>query len=176
MWLAIWMVSGWAMWQLPGSTSTTLEQEAHQLKVDDDGVFSKNALPDGVLPKSSTGKAVRYLLNNWKALNVFTTDGRLTIDNNLSERTVRALAIGRKNWQFIGSEAAGYRMAVRRQRICDSTSSITKCGTAVTPAISRNAFAQSANHCVPVTIAEAANRNSSGNSSKSERSTTPLKL
>lgn len=82
------------------------------LKVDDDGVFSKKALPDGVLPKSSTGKAVRYVLNNWKALNVFTTNGRLTIDNNLSERTVRALAIGRANWKFIGSEPAGYRMAV----------------------------------------------------------------
>lgn len=82
------------------------------LKVDDDGVFAKHSLPTGVLPRSSTGKAVRYVLNNWKALNVFTTDGRLTIDNNLSERTVRALAIGRKNWQFIGSEPAGYRMAV----------------------------------------------------------------
>jgi transposase len=82
------------------------------LKVDEEGVHSKNALPDGVLPKSSTGKAVRYVLNNWKAMNVFTTDGRLTIDNNLSERTVRALAIGRANWKFIGSEPAGYRMAV----------------------------------------------------------------
>ena len=69
------------------------------LKIDDDGVLSKQALPVGVLPKSSTGKAVRYLLNNWRALNVFATDGRLTIDNNLSERTVRALAIGRKNWR-----------------------------------------------------------------------------
>ena len=82
------------------------------LNVDDDGVFSKNAFPDGVLPKSSTAKAIRYARNNWKALNVFTTDGRLTIDNNLSERTVRAIAIGRKNWQFIGSEPAAYRMAV----------------------------------------------------------------
>ena len=82
------------------------------LKFDDDGVFSKNAFPDGVLPKSSTAKAIRYARNNWKALNVFTTDGRLTIDNNLSERTVRALAIGRKNWLFIGSEPAAYRMAV----------------------------------------------------------------
>lgn len=81
------------------------------LKVDD-SVLSKKPLPDGVLPKSSTGKAVRYVLNNWKALNVFTTDGRLTIDNNLSERTVRALAIGRANWKFIGSEPAAYRMAV----------------------------------------------------------------
>ena len=82
------------------------------LKVDDDGVFSKNAFPDGVVPKSSTAKAIRYARNNWKALNVYTINGRLTIDNNLSERTVRALAIGRRNWQFIGSEPAGYRMAV----------------------------------------------------------------
>ena len=89
-----------------------LRRMGEWLKVDDDGVFAKHSLPTGVLPKSSTAKAVRYLLNNWKALNVFVTDGRLTIDNNLSERTVRALAIGRKNWQFIGSEPAGYRMAV----------------------------------------------------------------
>ena len=89
-----------------------LRRMGEWLKFDDDGVFSKNAFPDGVLPKSSTAKAIRYARNNWKALNVFTTDGRLTIDNNLSERTVRALAIGRKNWQFIGSEPAGYRMAV----------------------------------------------------------------
>ncbi len=78
-----------------------LRRMGEWLKVDQDGVFAKQSLPTGVLPKSSTGKAVRYVLNNWKALNVFTTDGRLTIDNNLSERTVRALAIGRKNWQFI---------------------------------------------------------------------------
>jgi len=57
-----------------------LRRRGAWLKIDDDGVFSKNALPDGVLSKSSTGKAVRYVLNNWKALNVFTTDGRLTID------------------------------------------------------------------------------------------------
>ena len=89
-----------------------LKRIGEWLKVDGEGVPSKKALADRVLPKSSTGKAVRYLLNNWKALNVFTTDGRLTIDNNLSERTVRALAIGRANWKFIGSEPAGYRMAV----------------------------------------------------------------
>ena len=89
-----------------------LKRMGEWLQIDDDGVFAKKSLPPGVLPKSSTGKAVRYVINNWKALNVFTTDGRLTIDNNLSERSVRALAIGRNNWKFIGSEPAGYRMAV----------------------------------------------------------------
>lgn len=39
-------------------------------------------------------------------------DGRLTIDNNISEQTVRLQAIGRKNWEFLGSEAAGSRAAV----------------------------------------------------------------
>ena len=65
-----------------------------------------------VLPKSPLIKAIRYASNNWKALNVYTTDSRLTIDNNMRERTVRMIAIGRKNCVFIGSEAAGYRMAV----------------------------------------------------------------
>lgn len=89
-----------------------LRRMGEWLKVDDDGVFTKHAFPESVLPKSSTAKAIRYVRNNWRALNVFTTDGRLTIDNNLSERSVRALAIGRRNWQFLGSEPAGYRMAV----------------------------------------------------------------
>lgn len=89
-----------------------LQRMGEWLKVDESGVYSKDVLPDGILPKSSTGKAIRYARSNWKALNVYATDGRLTIDNNLSERSVRTLAIGRRNWQFIGSEAAGYRMAV----------------------------------------------------------------
>ena len=40
------------------------------------------------------------------------SDGRLTIDNNVSERTVRLQAIGRKNWEFLGSAEAGPRAAV----------------------------------------------------------------
>ena len=46
------------------------------------------------------------------ALRRYVTDGRLTIDNNVSERTLRLQAIGRKNWLFLGSEAAGPRAAV----------------------------------------------------------------
>jgi transposase len=65
-----------------------------------------------VLPKSSLAKAVTYARNQWKALRRYTGDGRLTIDNNVSERTLRHQAIGRKNWLFLGSEAAGPRAAV----------------------------------------------------------------
>ena len=65
-----------------------------------------------VLPKSALGKALTYARNQWAALRQFVSDGRLTIDNNISERTVRIQAIGRKNWEFLGSPAAGPRAAV----------------------------------------------------------------
>jgi len=64
------------------------------------------------LPKTTLGKAVTYARNQWDALRCYTEDGRLTIDNNVSERTLRQQAIGRKNWLFLGSEAAGPRAAV----------------------------------------------------------------
>ena len=64
------------------------------------------------LPKSALAKAVAYARNQWQALRCYTTDGRLTIDNNLSERTLRHQAIGRKNWLFLGSQEAGPRAAV----------------------------------------------------------------
>lgn len=59
------------------------------------------------LPKSPLGKAVTYTLNNWKALNTFTSRGDLTIDNNKSENALRSMAVGRKNWLFMGSKAGG---------------------------------------------------------------------
>ena len=64
------------------------------------------------LPKSALAKAVTYARNQWKALRCYTMDDRLTIDNNLSERTLRHQAIGRKNWLFLGSPEAGPRAAI----------------------------------------------------------------
>jgi transposase len=64
------------------------------------------------LPKSVLAKAVSYAQNQWQALRRYTTDGRLSIDNNVSERTLRHQAIGRKNWLFLGSWQAGPRAAV----------------------------------------------------------------
>ena len=57
-------------------------------------------------------KAVSYASNQWQALRRYTEDGRLSIDNNVSERTLRHQAIGRKNWLFLGSRQAGPRAAV----------------------------------------------------------------
>jgi transposase len=68
-------------------------------------------LASSVLPKSSLAKAVTYARNQWDALRSYTKDGRLTIDNNTAERTLRPQAVGRKNWLFLGSENAGPRAA-----------------------------------------------------------------
>jgi transposase len=64
------------------------------------------------LPKSVLARAVSYAQNQWQALRRYTSDGRLSIDNNVSERTLRHQAIGRKNWLFIGSQQAGPRAAI----------------------------------------------------------------
>jgi len=65
-----------------------------------------------VLPKSAAAAAINYLLNQWEALNRYTTDGDLHIDNNLSERTLKLVGIGRNNWLFVGSDAGGKTAAV----------------------------------------------------------------
>lgn len=59
------------------------------------------------LPKSPLGQAIGYALNQWEALCVYTTDGRLAIDNNASENALRRVAVGRKNWLFAGSDNGG---------------------------------------------------------------------
>jgi transposase len=56
-----------------------------------------------VLPKSLIGLAIAYTLKNWQALQRYTSDGFLDIDNNVAERTLRHIAVGRKNWIFAGS-------------------------------------------------------------------------
>ena len=65
-----------------------------------------------VLPKSVIGKAFTYTRNQWSALNRYIEDGELAIDNNISERAVKPIAIGRRNWLFIGSQKAGHRAAI----------------------------------------------------------------
>lgn len=69
-------------------------------------------LSSRLLPKSALAQAVTYALNQWQALCRYTEDGRLNIDNNVSERRLRDQAIGRKNWMFLGSDEAGPRAAV----------------------------------------------------------------
>lgn len=58
------------------------------------------------LPKSAFGQAVGYLRNQWSALRVYLRDGRLPIDNDQSEQTIRPLTVGRSNWLFLGHPRA----------------------------------------------------------------------
>lgn len=67
---------------------------------------------DQVLPKNPMGKAITYALNQWEALNRYIENPILDIDNNLSERTLRMVVIGRKNYMFAGSEAGAQRAAI----------------------------------------------------------------
>jgi transposase len=60
-----------------------------------------------VLPKSPMGEAIGYALNNWTALIRYTEAGFLAIDNNVAEREMKRVAIGRKNWLFVGSPQGG---------------------------------------------------------------------
>ena len=64
-----------------------------------------------VLPKSQFGVALGYLRNHWEALQTYLRDGRIPIDNNDVEQLMKQVAIGRKNWLFVGSVAAGERAA-----------------------------------------------------------------
>ncbi len=63
-------------------------------------------------PSSAFAKATRSVLNHWAALIRFLDDGRLLLDNNGTERQLRAVAVGRKNYLFAGSHEAARRAAV----------------------------------------------------------------
>jgi transposase len=65
-----------------------------------------------VLPKSPMGEAIAYALNNWEALRRYTEAGFLAIDNNVAEREMKRIAVGRKNWLTVGSPRGGQTAAV----------------------------------------------------------------
>ncbi|MGG1553390.1 IS66 family transposase [Paenibacillus ferrarius] len=65
-----------------------------------------------VLPKGLLGKAITYSLNQWEKLNVFLQDGRLEIDNNRSERSIKPVVIGRKNFLFSNTPRGAKASAV----------------------------------------------------------------
>lgn len=64
-----------------------------------------------VLPKSALATAIGYTRRQWAALERYLDDGELGPDNSASERALRGVALGRKNWLFAGSDAGGIRAA-----------------------------------------------------------------
>ena len=64
-----------------------------------------------VLPKANFAEVVGYINNNWAALMSYAQTGYVPIDNNAIERLMKQVAIGRKNWLFVGNVGAGERAA-----------------------------------------------------------------
>jgi transposase len=62
-------------------------------------------------PKSPMAKAIGYVFNNWDELCRFINDANLPLDNNASERALRIIALGRKNYLFVGNDAAAENLA-----------------------------------------------------------------
>jgi hypothetical protein len=94
-----------------------------------------------VLPKSPEGQAIAYTLSNWKALIRYCEDGDLEIDNNGAERSLRGVAVGRRNWTFLGSDNGGRTAAAL-------TSLIATCKRLATDPIAylRDIFAHISSH------------------------------
>ena len=80
-----------------------------------------------VLPKDPIGGAVNYALSNWIALNRYTEQGYLSIDNNAAERALRNIVLGRKSWLVAGSRRGGRWAAIAYTLI----ESAKKCGANV---------------------------------------------
>jgi hypothetical protein len=78
-----------------------------------DGIFAKiEELRSKTIPSEPLRKAIDYALNQKKALHRYLEDGRLRPDNNLAENAMRPIALGRKNWLFVGSERGGRAAAL----------------------------------------------------------------
>ena len=105
--------------ELSGERRRALRQTRSQPILDDIKMYLERERPN-VLPKSPEGQAISYALSNWAALVRYAENGGLEIDNNGAERSLRGVAVGRKNWLFFGTDNGGRTAAVL-------TSFITTC-------------------------------------------------
>ena len=64
------------------------------------------------LPQTHIGKAIKYCLNHWDGLTMFLKDGRLEVDNNLTEQQIKTFVMGRKNWLFSDTVAGAHSLAI----------------------------------------------------------------
>jgi transposase len=105
--------------KLVGEARRALRQEKSKPILDDIHAYLEREQPH-VLPKSPEGEAIAYTLSNWKALIRYCEDGDLEIDNTGAERSLRSVAVGRKNWMFYGSDNGGRTAAVLSSLIATS--------------------------------------------------------
>ena len=74
--------------------------------------FCASPLPNKALPKSLLGQAITYALNQWDSLTVYLGNGELSIDNNIAERAIKDLVIGRKAWLFADRPEGAQTIAI----------------------------------------------------------------
>jgi len=94
----------------PADLRLSIRQSRSRPLLDDLRRWMEKALRN-LSSKSETAAAIRYALSRWRALTRFTEDGTLEIDNSAAERALRAVALGRKNFLFAGSDSGGERAA-----------------------------------------------------------------
>jgi transposase len=97
--------------QMDAAARLALRQDRSQPLLNDLKAYLERERPK-VLPKSPVSQAIGYMLSNWEALVRYTKDGDLEIDNNSAERSLRGVAVGRRNWTFFGSDNGGHTAAV----------------------------------------------------------------
>ena len=97
--------------KLDAAARLALRRERSQPLLDDLKAYLERERPH-VLPKSPIAQAMAYTLSNWEALVRYAQDGDLEIDNNGAERSLRGVAVGRRNWTFFGSDNGGHTAAV----------------------------------------------------------------
>ncbi len=95
----------------PADQRLSIRQSRARPLLDDLQSWMEKALRS-LSSKSETAGAIRYALSRWRALTRYTEDGLLEIDNSAAERALRAVALGRKNFLFAGSDCGGQRAAI----------------------------------------------------------------
>ena len=102
---------------LPGATQQQKDEIRRRLRQSQSAPVLKNIKEwldkesQLVLPRSPMAEAINYMLNQWQALCVYAEHGFLDIDNNGSERALKLIAIGRRNWLFVGNDEFGKHYA-----------------------------------------------------------------
>jgi transposase len=106
------------LYRIEAQTKDLTPQERHQVRQQEAAPIwvqllqEAQALKPQLLPQSSLGKALSYLINEYQALIGYLESGAFLIDNNLVENSIRVPAVGRRRWLFIGHPEAGWRSAV----------------------------------------------------------------
>jgi len=94
----------------PPDRRRQIRQEQARPLLDDFEVWLRTRLLT-LSTQSDTTKAINYMLNQWQALVYYCEDGRAEIDNNIAENALRGVALGRKNFMFLGADSGGERTA-----------------------------------------------------------------